>query len=135
MLSTLWHLGQKRDVGGDYSPSLGESRPSLALTAAYDLAVFVALELEMDATEILAKCGDVKARDPTGEVDGRSRSAKGIDLVDAMEVFGNSEADHIGRRPEKALHGFNVIGDQSGLVVGIESGEFGDGLGIVDQHD
>src|SRR5580704_11857852 len=74
------------------SPAFRQTHPDLALTAENCPRVYGALEFQGDAAAVPSECDDIKAADRAGDVGGRSASAKGADLVDAVEVLGDSES-------------------------------------------
>ena len=121
---------EERDVGLDDSPAFGEAHPDLALATASGAA----LELERDGGEVAAEGGDVEARDGAREAGRVTGFAEGFEFFGTVEVFGDTEAHDLRVGPKHADEGVDVVGDEGLLVLRVESGEFGDDGGIVDDH-
>ena len=122
-------------MSGDDPPADGKTNPDLALAAADGAVGGFALELQGDAGEVLAEADNFEALDGAGQVRGRAAFAKGFELFVAVEVFGDAEAHDFGGGPEHGDQRLDIVCDEGLFVAGVEGLEFGEYVGLVDDHE
>jgi len=119
---------------GHDAPSHRKSNPALALPSANYLSADLARELEVDAAEVTSKCNYVESIYGAGEVDCGPAPAEGRDFLITMQVFRSPEPHCLLGIPEHGGQFLGIVADQSGLILRVQNGEFGDDFGIVDDH-
>jgi hypothetical protein len=117
------------------TPSLGKPGPCLALPAARDLARGIALEGYRDAGKVLAERDDLEPCDGARQVDRRTPFAKRLDFLNPIQCLGGPKPRDVGRGPEHANQGLDVVGNEGLFVTRIELAQLGYGGGVIDKHD
>src|SRR5580700_8412370 len=95
-------LAEQRDVGGDDAPALGRAQPGMALPAG--LAGAVAAKLAVGCAEVAAVGDDPDFQEiAVDDEAGIAAGAEGGDLVVAVELLADAEAERVRVLPEKLV--------------------------------
>jgi len=116
------------------TPTLGKSHPDLALPSVDSSSVHLARELQRDAADIAPKCNYVESVYGACKVYRRAALAEVRDFLKSVQTFRSTEAQSMLGIPEHRNESLGIVRDQSRLIFGIESGQFGDDFRIVDDR-
>ena len=127
-------LAEQRDVGGDDAPAVGRAHPGVALPPG--LARAMAAELAVGGAEVVAVGDDPDLQEiAVDDEAGIAAGAEGGDLVVAVELLADAEAQRVRVLPEELVERDHVIAVERFLVALEGRGDLGQDRGIVDFHD
>ena len=116
------------------APPFRQPHPDLALAAVDLSGGSGALELQSDAGEVAAKRHYVQPGDGAGQIGRGPSLPKRFQLPGAVKILRDAKPHDFRTGPKHCDQSLHVVGHKSMFIAGIELGELGDNLRVVDCH-